>query len=283
MKLLTWNMQWGYGCDGRVDLPRIVDTAMSKSDADVLCFQEVARNYPDLPGSRGEDQFAELSRLLPDHECVEGIATDVLAPDGTRRQFGNVIFSRLPVVQAFRHLLPWPADPQLPGMQRIAIEAVLQAATRVFRVTTTHLEYYSASQRAAQVERLRELQAEAASHGGDQPQPEKAGGPFATQPRTGSGILTADFNFRPEDPLYGRLAAPFEDGTPRYCDAWALRYPGRAHEPTLGVFDHAQWPEAFCCDFIYVSEDLAPLVRDVGVDLKTDASDHQPVLLVLEV
>jgi endonuclease/exonuclease/phosphatase family metal-dependent hydrolase len=282
MNLLTWNIQWGRGCDGRVDFSRIVDTAMSKSDADVLCFQEVARNYPGLPGSRGEDQFEELSKLLPDHACVEGIATDTLAPDGTRRQFGNVIFSRLPVIQVFRHLLPWPADPALAGMQRIAVEAVLQSGGRNFRVTTTHLEYYSARQRAAQVEKLRELHAEAASHNGDMPQPDQAGGPFETQPRPASGILTADFNFRPEDPLYERLAAPFGDGTPRYCDAWTLRHPGRAHDPTLGVFDHEQWPEKFCCDFIYVSEDLAPLVRDVRVHLETDASDHQPVLLALD-
>jgi len=41
-----------------------------------------------------------------------------MAPGGSRRQFGNVVFSRLPVLQAFRHLLPFPADPEVPGMQR---------------------------------------------------------------------------------------------------------------------------------------------------------------------
>ena len=31
MRLLTWNIQWGRGLDGRVDLPRIVD-AIRKQD-----------------------------------------------------------------------------------------------------------------------------------------------------------------------------------------------------------------------------------------------------------
>ena len=45
MKLLTWNIQWGLGCDGNVDLPRIVDTAKAFCDADVFCFQEVSCGF----------------------------------------------------------------------------------------------------------------------------------------------------------------------------------------------------------------------------------------------
>ena len=69
---------------------------------------------------------------------------------------------------------------------------------------------------------------------------------------------------------------------PAYRDAWEVRHPGRPHDPTLGLFDKEQWPEPpFCCDFIFVTEDLAPRVEQVAVDATTDASDHQPVLLVL--
>jgi endonuclease/exonuclease/phosphatase family metal-dependent hydrolase len=283
MNLITWNIQWGRGCDGRVDFKRIVDTALGMADVDVLCFQEIGRNYPGLEVSVGEDQFAALAGLLPGYRRIEGVATDTPAPDGTRRQFGNAIFSRLPVLQIFPHLLPWPADPRFPGMQRIAIEAVLQAKSRLVRVTTTHLEYYSKKQRMAQVERLRELQAEAAGHAHDTPREDKAAGPFEVFPRPVSGILTADFNFRPDTEEYARLAAPIDDGTPCYCDAWTLQHPGKAHDPTIGVFDHEQWPEAFCCDFIYVTEDIADKVRDIKVNLDTDASDHQPVLLRIDI
>ncbi len=69
---------------------------------------------------------------------------------------------------------------------------------------------------------------------------------------------------------------------PPYRDSWSIAHPGRPHPPTLGVYDKDQWPgEAFCCDFIFVTEDLAFRVEDVVVNAATDASDHQPVLLRL--
>jgi endonuclease/exonuclease/phosphatase family metal-dependent hydrolase len=167
-------------------------------------------------------------------------------------------------------------------MQRVALEAVLRAGSQLVRVTTTHLAYYSLRQRAAQVERLRELHAEAAGHMPDLPHAEKLGGPFETFARPAAGILTADFNYRPDDPLHSRMMAPFADGTPAYHDAWALVHGNKAHAPTIGVHDREQWPEAFCCDFIYVSGDIAPRVRGLNVDLETAASDHQPVLLEID-
>jgi endonuclease/exonuclease/phosphatase family metal-dependent hydrolase len=251
------------------------------ADFDVLCLQEVACNYPDLPGSSGENQYEALAGLFPDYTVLKGVAMDTLAPGGGRREFGNAIITRLPVLQVFRRLLPWPADPSVPSMQRSAVEAVLDTPSGPLRVTTTHLEYYSAKQRGAQVEALRELQIEAASHAAA-PSPAKENGPFRTPPRPASGILTADFNFQPDDPLHARLQSPLAAGVPAYRDAWQLRHPGRAHAPTLGVHDKGQWPgPPFACDFIFVTEDFAHRVEDVVVNGETDASDHQPVMLEL--
>jgi endonuclease/exonuclease/phosphatase family metal-dependent hydrolase len=281
LRLITWNIQSGRGCDGRVDLARIVRVARDIADFDVLCLQEVANNFPELPGLTDADQFAELQQLLPDYAGIAGFGTDVRAPDGRRRQFGNLILTRLPALQAFHHLLPWPADPDVPSMQRVAVEAVLQTPLGPLRVTTTHLEYYSAKQRAAQVERLRELQAEAASHARDVDHSRKEGGPFQNAVRPAAGVLTADFNFRPDDPLHARVQEQFAEATPRYIDSWHVAHGAEPQPPTLGVFDREHWPESYTCDFIFVSEDLAGRVRDVKVDSRTDASDHQPMLLVL--
>jgi endonuclease/exonuclease/phosphatase family metal-dependent hydrolase len=166
-------------------------------------------------------------------------------------------------------------------MQRAALEVVLDTPSGFLRVTTTHLEYYSAGQRAAQVERLRALQEEAAGHSREPPRSKEVG-PFQVLPRPASGILTADFNFRPEDPLHASLQAALGPGAPAYRDAWALCFPGEPHAPTLGVYDKEQWPgPPFACDFIFVTEDIAHRVEDVRVNGSTDASDHQPVLLVL--
>jgi endonuclease/exonuclease/phosphatase family metal-dependent hydrolase len=281
VKLITWNIQWCRGCDGRVDPARIGRGARETADVDVLCHQEVAGHYADLSGP-GRNQYETLADLFPECSVVKGAAIDALGPQGERREFGNAIVTRLPVRQVFRHLLPWPADAAVPSMQRAAIEVVLDTPSGPLRVTTTHLEYYSVTQRSAQVERLRELQGEAAGHSRAPYRKEKEGGPFETLPRPGSGILTADFNFRPEDPLHARLQAALVPGAPAYRDAWALRHPGEPHAPTLGLYDKQQWPgPPFACDFIFVTEDLAHRVEDVRVNGSTDASDHQPVLLVL--
>ncbi|MFN0040274.1 MAG: endonuclease/exonuclease/phosphatase family protein [Burkholderiales bacterium] len=282
MNLITWNIQWGRGVDGNVDLQRIVRAARQMADFDVLCLQEVAVNFPGLPGSRGEDQVKEFSRLLPGFSAHFGAATDLADDKGVRRQFGNLILSRLPVLQVFRHLLPWPAAPDVKSMQRIALEVILQASFGPLRVVTTHLEYYSLEQRMAQVKALRSLHAEACSHARWHGISGNQGEPFERMPRPACAILTGDFNFQPESAEYQRLTARFTDDVPSWVDAWIFNHPGQPHAPTAGVHENSWAKTPYCCDFVYVTEDLAPSVRTVTVDHATQASDHQPVMLRID-
>ena len=284
MKLMTWNIQWCRGVDGQVDPARIVKHAKAFGDFDVFCFQEVANNFPDprLGGSRGENQFAELARLLPEYMPVPGIAVDVPGENGQRRHFGNMILSRLPVGQVFRHLLPYPVDPGVNGMPRIAVEAAIEAPIGQVRVITTHLEYYGSVKRSAQVEALRSIHAEGSGHARRGGIVDKTGGPFHTRVRPAATIITGDFNLEPDDPLHARLAAPFDDDTPRLRDAWEIAHPREPHPATFKIYEKERPDEPeLHCDFIFVSEDLAKRVRAVRVDQKTQASDHQPVLLEL--
>lgn len=279
MNLITWNIRWGRGADGRVDLARIVDHARRLADFDVLCLQEVADGYPELAGCDGSDQFAALAALLPDYTAVAGPAVDAPGPAGRRRRFGNLLVSRFAVLQVFNHLLPWPVDPDVKSMQRAALEATLETPLGLLRVTTTHLEHYSVRQRAAQVERLRELHREAVAHA-RLPRPGTPG-PLDPSPRGGASILVGDFNCRPEAAERAQVMAPIADAPP-YRDAWEIAHPGRPHLPTVGVHDKVQWPgPAFTFDYVFVSEDLSPYVRQIRVDAASDASDHQPVLLEL--
>jgi endonuclease/exonuclease/phosphatase family metal-dependent hydrolase len=283
VKLITWNIQWGRGVDGRVDLDRIVRHARRFADFDVLCLQEVSAGHEQLPGCDGSDQFARLAALLPGYAAVDGIATDTLDMASARRKrFGNMLCSRLPVRQVFRHLLPWPAEDGVKSMQRVAIEATLDTPLGLLRVTTTHVEYYSTRQRAAQIERLRELHREAVAHAHVHRPGSASDGAFEPVPRAAASVLVGDFNCKPGDPDRARLLAPMDPATPAYRDAWEIAHPGRAHEPTVGVYDKEQWPgEPFTFDFVFVSADIASRVRDVRVEGSTDASDHQPVLLEL--
>lgn len=283
MKLITWNIQWGRGADGRVDLDRIVAHACRLADFDVLCLQEISAGYPELPGCDGRDQFRDLADRLPGYTAVAGVATDTPHPAGGRRTFGNMIFSRFPVLQVFRHLLPWPPDPGVPSMQRIALEATLDTPLGLVRVTTTHLEYYSSRQRAAQVERIRELHQEATAQAASVRPGQVSEGPFYFTPRAAASILAGDFNCLPESADRARLLAAMDDVTPAYLDAWEVTHCGEPHAPTVGIHDKKQWPDPpFTFDFIFVSGDLAPRVKEIRVDSTSDASDHQPVLLVLE-
>lgn len=252
------------------------------ADFDVLCVQEVSAGHQQLPGCDGSDQFEQLAARLPGYEPVAGVATDVLGAAGNRRRFGNMLFSRLSVRQVLRHLLPWPVEEGVMSMQRIAIEATLDTPLGLLRVTTTHLEYYSARQRAAQIDRLRELHREAVAHAHVMRPGSASDGAFEAVPRAAAAVLVGDFNFKPDDPDHARLLAPMDAATPAYCDAWELAHHGRRHEPTVGVHDREQWPGApFTFDFVCVSADIATRVRDVRVDGATDASDHQPMLLEL--
>ncbi len=285
MKLITWNVQWCRGVDGKVDPARIVRHAKAIADFDVLCLQEIANNYPDplLAGSRGENQFAELARLLPGYMPVPGIAVDVPAGNGLRRHFGNMILSRLPVGQVFRHLLPYPVDPGVNGMPRMAVEAVIDARFGPVRVITTHLEYYGTLKRSAQVEALRNIYAEGSAHSRRGGIVDQAGGPFHTRPRPAATIITGDFNLEPDDPLHARMGAPFDDATPALRDAWEVGHRGQPHPATFKIYEKEipDEPELHC-DFIFVSEDLAQRIRAIKVDQETQASDHQPILLELE-
>jgi len=282
MILVTWNIQWGLGLDGRVDLARIVATARALADFDVLCVQEVADNFPGLEGNDDRDQFAELSRLLPRHARVDAYGVDVLGDGGRRRRLGNAIFSRYGVTSTRPHALPWPADPAVGTMPRTALEATLQAPMGPIRVSTTHLEYYSDVQRRAQAARLRELNAEAcvrAAHPGPET---REGGPFDSTPQTSRAILVGDFNFPPEHPAYGDIQAEAGEGIPRYRDAWPVVRGREPHAPTFCVHARKYAKTPYCCDFAFVTEPLVPRVRRIEVDVATEASDHQPILIEID-
>jgi len=270
--ILTWNIQCGLGCDGVFDLARIARVIRAMGDSDVLCLQEVARNDPAF--GDGADQVARLQALFPEYEAFFGAGLDRRGEGGRRREFGNLLLSRLPVLQVFRHLLPHPAEGGIKHMQRQAIEAVVATAAGPLRVVTTHLEYFSAAHRAAQIERLRQLQAEAADNVARPAKP--AASPYDPVPRPAALVLCGDLNVQPHEAEYGQLFAP------PLADAWRVVRGDEPHPPSTGLFDRRQWPMGgHCRDYFAVTGDVAQRVAAVDMDAATDASDHQPLRLSL--
>ena len=186
------------------------------------------------------------------------------------------------MLSARRHALPWPADPGKKTMARVAVEATVQAPMGPLRITTTHLEYYSDAQRRAQALRMRNLHDEACHRAAQPGAPTTEGGPFDATPQTDRAILAGDFNFPPENPAYAEIQHPLAIGGPGYRDAWALVHGHKPHEPTFCVHEHAYAKSPYCCDFVFVSENLAQRVHSVEVDSATRDSDHQPVFMELD-
>lgn len=280
-QLISWNIQCGRGIDDRIDLTRIADVVKGMADADIICMQEVSRFNPDLDNGAGADQVADLADHFSGYYAVFGPALDRPNGDFARpRQFGNLILSRLPVLQIFRHQLPQPST-ELPckNMPRLALEVVVLSSVGLLRITTTHLEFHSEVQRLAQVQRLCELQAEAQENLNYYDHA-PVSGPYAAIPRPVQGIICGDFNSLADDAVYQSLTSPVGVPGVRFHDAWRLIHNDKVHIPTCGVFDHQQWPGGSDCrDFFFMSDAAQDLALNMSVNVRTDASDHQPILL----
>lgn len=281
MQMVSWNVQAGLGVDGAVDFARIASVIAAMGDADVVCLQEVAQHVRGIGG--GGDNVAALCGHFPGWHAVFGPAFDraPAAPGEPRSRFGNLVLSRLPVLQSFTHPLPQPADPTTKHMPRQATEVVVAADGGPLRILTTHLEFHSEAQRLAQARRLLALHEEVRDAERHPPRA-PAAGPYAAAPRPVTTVLCGDFNFETDAAAYQALTAAPDDAGARFVDAWPRANPGIPHAPTCGIHDRVQWPQGpHCRDFFFCTPDLTDRLVTLRVDTRTDASDHQPLLLEL--
>lgn len=281
MRVVSWNIRWGCGRDGRIRIHAIIDV-LRKLNADVICLQEVAANHPELEGSASSNQFRQLAGAFGGYHSAEQAPSE-LYKSNMPRLFGNLLLSRFRLTQVHRHLLPWPPDPTgRPGMPRGALEVVLDAPTGKLRVLNTHLEYYSHTQRMAQVRQLKYLHWEACERARlFQPDP-TLDAPFQLGLRPASAIICGDFNFVQDTHEHKEMLAPGAEGALPLVDAWRHLNPHQARPPTTGLHGFP-WPDKpDCYDFFFVTDDLAPRLRNMEVLSETAASDHQPIILDLD-
>jgi endonuclease/exonuclease/phosphatase family metal-dependent hydrolase len=247
VRLVTFNIHHGVGDDGRHDLPRLA-RLLAGSDPDVICLQEVDRHF----GERSEhvDQALLLSRAL-DMDLAWSPSIDQPSRAGgvERRQYGNALLSRLPVLRSDVHPLPGDGEP------RSALRAVVRAAEGALAVTTTHLSSRSAADRAAQAAAV------AAFH-------QHAGVP---------GVLVGDLN---ADAGAGELDVLRE----RFTDAWELAADRRDQAGRFslragrGLTHPARRPRVRI-DQVWVTPGVT--VRDARVLDGSATSDHHPLLVEL--
>lgn len=290
MQVLTYNIQYCLGRDERFDVGRIVETIR---DADVIALQEVERYWT---RSDNMDQARVIADALSGHYWMFGPTIDVLkddAPvsdgrvDNRRRQFGNMVLSRYPILSARNHLLPKYTDPEKFTIQRGVLEATVATPLGPIRVMSTHLCHLSPTQRLRQVEAIRAIHGRAESDGavysGQTPE---AWGEERIEPVTPprGAIVMGDFNMEPDSPEYQRMLAPLagaENAPPaaRFVDGW-LQAGG---DPKAGATLYADVASRAGkrIDYCFVSENLTDHLRAVRVDTEAAGSDHQPVRATL--
>ena len=281
LTITSWNIQNGLGIDGQVSLERIAET-LKENKPDVICLQEVSRYMP-LPDGSNTDQYEELKALFPNFESVFGAAIDTeIDGQENRGQFGNMILSKYPIQSVFNHPLPQPADPDAKKhMARQCIEVTIEMENKSIRVMTTHLEFHSFIQRSAQAEKILFIQSQVENLQ-NFAHPTDKEGPYKPLKRPSECIVCGDFNFEVNAPEYKTMTSPklLND---QFHDAWVVAHPDKDHAPTCGIFDHIQWPEkSHCRDFFFITDSLKNSLKEISVNQISQASDHQPVTIRLE-
>ncbi len=282
MRIATYNIQYTLGLDGRFDLPRIAETLES---SDIIGLQEVDRHWR---RTGMQDQAEALAAHFPGFHWLFAGGYDVAAyhPDparasaaerGRRRQHGNMVLSRWPILSTRTLRLPrglpndWTQD-------RVLIEAVIAVPGRPLRVYVTHLCHIGAETRLPQVAAINQLlptlAREGASWRGNHHKGDFWTDGDAEPPTPDDTVLLGDLNFTPDSDEYALL-----DGGPTGLqDAW--RVLGR--DPAAATFS-GDGPayQTKRIDYIWVSGGLAGHLERVWVDNDAKGSDHFPVFATL--
>ena len=76
MRVVSWNIHWGCGRDGRIRIHAIIDV-LRKLNPDVICLQEVASNHPELEGSASASQFKQLAGAFGGYHMIEQAPSEI--------------------------------------------------------------------------------------------------------------------------------------------------------------------------------------------------------------
>lgn len=289
MKLVTYNIQYGIGLDGKYDLGRIADAVRG---ADVICLQEVSRNNP---ANQGRDMVAEIGEALPDYFSVYGSNFDAnvgshVGKDGRARtvmfQLGNMVLSKTPIHLSRNLLLPRKRSFEAMNFQRGALEVLIETPLGFLRIYSTHLDHRSPQERLAQLRFLRERVLQAPLEGLALSGLAERGLPEPPVPE--HFIVAGDFNMLAGSQEYLELCGTpdHEFGPPLTAELFidaAVRL-GASGDDLVTWIDPAKPQDASRfkrIDYTFTSASLARALKRLWVDRTAVGSDHLPVWLEL--
>ncbi|MEE8365158.1 MAG: endonuclease/exonuclease/phosphatase family protein [Gammaproteobacteria bacterium] len=285
MKLVTYNIQYGKGLDGQVDLDRIADEIHG---ADIIALQEVERFWP---RTGNVDQVAELYTHFNDYYWAYGAGVDLHVEGSTpqaprRRQFGNMLLSRFPLLYSRHHLLPKYGSTGPLSIQRSAIEASIHIGDFAIRFYSVHLTHLSAETRLPQIEKLLDIhqkaQYEGAPVSGNLSGMDLESG-VDSQQVPDLAIMMGDFNFQPDSREYNRIIGPISDygghvsNPVGLVDAWCECGNDKMDGKTSDV---NKVPARL--DYCFVSAQIRDRIKSCRVDTTATGSDHRPVWIEID-
>lgn len=281
-RIVSFNIQYSLGADGRYDLERAVQAV---SDADVICLQEVERNWRRTGMT---DQPQELQSLLPDRFAAYGPVLDVDASSSAehgrvtnrRRQFGQMTLSRWPIVSSRVLHLPKIDTGDAPNSWAGALETVIAFPAGPIRVLNVHLTDITETNRMTQVWALVHHLMIAPIEGGawngtasDPVEAEHWQFDDPAPPMPHAAVVVGDFNDVPHSAVVDvMLRAGFRDTwspTTATSPGWVTF----KTNPPQGTFEDMR------IDYVFANEGVE--VLDATIDVDCDASDHQPVWATL--
>lgn len=279
MRVLSWNIQYGKSVNNGFDFIRTLDYIKSLGDFDIICLQEVARHMPDYCSLGQQDQLKLAQQHFANYKPLWGSGFSWPSTTGhpsDRQEFGNLTLIKNDPLDFKVHQLPQPAAPKKWQMPRVAIEVFVDSSIGPLSIINTHLAYHDSNEAQLQLEHLYAIERDRLAH----LQFPKAAGPGCFQEGylASARIVCGDFNFDPEYPHY---QYQIDNG---WIDSWKHSSSNEPQPSTCGIFDRAQWPQGgHCRDYFWLSKELASCKVDVSVDSDTDLSDHQPIILEINV
>ena len=283
MRLLSFNIQYGFGADGVYDLSR---AAAVIAGADIACLQEVDRHWM---RSGFDDQPARLEAMLPDRYAVFGPGFDMDAStvvggrvQNRRRQFGPMVLSRWPILWSRLHLLPlWPMlDPI--NTQTCALEACIAAPSGAVRVVSVHLAHVGVGERLAQIAALKAALVPVGPWSGNDDEPERMWTEGQAEPPCPPAMIwMGDFNSEPGSAEYQAILGetPYHPGA-RYRGGMVDAAAG------LGLYTHvkviAGQRRMRQLDHVFIDAGFASRLGRVWSETACPASDHFPLFAEMD-
>lgn len=294
LRLASYNIQYGKGKDERFDLPRIVaDLGCSaEGGPDLIALQEFETH---ALRSGMVHQGAAIAAMLPFMHWSFGAGIDVDASDivdglpvHRRRQFGNMVLSRWPILSSINHTLPKLALAGIFHLQRTLVETVVETPAGPLRFASVHLDHVSTDTRMPQVEVMLDLLLNPQQRGANWGGPVGEGwSDRAAPPMPQDVVVMGDMNFEPASPEYTCVIGDVSDWYGRtvratgFADAWVAAGHAEADGDTIPHSDPSIGPRRI--DHCFVQSRLAPFVKRMWIGTEAQGSDHNPIFCDLEI